>query len=213
MVSNIPLFVFVILGYLLVAAAAALLSKLTRTSEVSRWKSLRLVLFRVPFIDHSRLPRLHLKLMLLFFGLFLFFNLNFLAGTISTEKCTVPTDEIVDSVSKLIRTSKTLAFNDGESELVRTAPAGSFLAKLSGKKNLVLNSSNDLIRMKTNGISNYVIFTNAIIVVFLTNRLSEHARKIGSVAFIKSTDYYERLSVFQMRRSLDEERKRFINGR
>lgn len=87
-------------------------------------------------MDHNRLSRDHLKLLLLFYNLFLFFNLNFLGSSITTEKVSIQTDEIVDSASKLIGSTKTLSFNDGELDLIKTAPEGSFLKRLSGKEYL-----------------------------------------------------------------------------
>lgn len=213
LVSNLPLLAFIIVGYLLIAAFATILPKLTHQNNRTHLKSLKLVLFRAPFMDHSRLPCIALKLVLLFFNIFFFLNLNFLGSSISADKVIVPTQDVVDSSSKLIATSKTLVFNDGELDLVKRAPEGSFLKKLSGKKVLVLENARDLIRMKTEGLQEYVIFTNAIIVVFLANRLSRHAKEIGSVVFIKPIDYYERLSVFQIRRGLEVKSKSFINGR
>lgn len=211
-IENLRLLAFVILGYLLIAVVTTMQPKLIHANCNSRLKSLRLILTRAMLLNQSRLSSVHLRLMFLFFSLFLFFNLNFLAGSITTEKVVVLTNEIVDSPSKLIATSKTVAFGDGESDLVKRAPEGSFLHRLSRKKVLVLDSSKDFIRMKTE-INNHVLFTSTLLVVYLTNLLSKRAKEIGSVAFIESTDYYELLGVFQMRRSLSEESKRFINSR
>ena len=103
-------------------------------------RSLKLVLFRALLIDHHRLPRGHLRLMLLFFNLFMFFNLNFLRGNMKTEKCTVDTEEVVDSTAKLLGTSKVLSIDGVEMDLFRLAPEGSFLKKLSGKNIFEINS-------------------------------------------------------------------------
>ena len=43
--------------------------------------------------------------------------------------------------------------------------------------------------------------------------LSQSAKNDGSTAFMKQVGYYGRLAAFQMRRSLDDKRKRFINSR
>jgi hypothetical protein len=67
--------------------------------------------------------------------------------------------------------------------------------------------------MKAHGIDRFVYFCESAGTIYLMNLLSKHAKPIGAVAFSKSTSYYERLSVWRMRASLDEERKRFINGR
>ena len=77
----------------------------------------------------------------------------------------------------------------------------------------MIDSARKFIDMKANGLNNYVIFTDAHIVFYLIHHLSSHAKEVGYVAFVKSLDYFERLVVFPMRRSLDEKRKRFINDR
>ena len=205
--------VFIILSYLLLAAVTTILPRLISSNRNSPLKSLRFILFHALFMDHQRLPHVHLKLMLLFFGLFLFFNLNFLSGTITTEKCTVPTDEIVDSPSKLIATSIRVAIHFEEVDLLRGAPENSFLRKLSRKTILPVKGLGELSQMKTTGIDNYVIFAVSDALIYFVAFLNEHANEIGAVAYIGSNNYHESLSVFHMRRSLDGARKRFIDSR
>lgn len=212
LIENVHLLIFAILGYLLIAAVVVALPKLVHPNYNSRLKSLKLILTRAMLMDPTRLPSVHLKLMFLFHLFFFFFVLNFLAGSITTEKVVIPTDEICNSPSKLIATSKTVVFGDGEEDIVKGAPTNSFLDKLSKKKILVLDSPRDFVKMQKE-LNNYVFFTNHLLVVFLTRLLSKHANKIGSVAFIDSKDFYERLSVLQMRRGLNKENKRFINSR
>ena len=67
--------------------------------------------------------------------------------------------------------------------------------------------------MKTNGIDRYLMLADEIGIVYFIVLLSQHARNIGAVAFLKPTIYYESLQGSGMRRSLEEERKRFINDR
>ena len=202
LVGNVQLLALIVLGYVLLAAATTILPKLTHANRITRLKSLKLILFRVPFADQSKLPRVHLRLMLLFFSLFLFVNLNLLAGTIKTDKVTVDTDAIVHSASKLLSTPKTLVLHVLELNSMRLAPEGSFLKRLftSKKQLLVVDSFNDLIRMKANGINNHVIFMDSNFVAFFVDFLSRYA---NGVAFFKSTAYYEFLTVYPIRRSLD----------
>lgn len=204
--------IFVILAYLLLAITVAVLPKLVHENCNSRWKSLKLILTRAILKNQDHLTSVHLKLMFLFFNFFIFLILNFLAGSITTDKITVRTEDIVDSPPKLISTSKTVVFGDGEEELVKTAPEGSFLNRLSKKKFLVLDSAKSFVRIQKE-LNNYVLFTSSLFVVYLTNLFSKHAKKIGSVAFIESIDFYERLCVFQIRKDLEKESKRFINSR
>ena len=192
---------------------ATALPRLTHANCNSRLKSLKLILFRVLFMDPNRLPRAHLRRMFLFFNIFLFFNLIFLGANIKTDKLVVSTDEIVDSPAKLLATSKTLPISDKEIDLIRTAPEGSFLERLARKSILVMANTEQLNRIKGQGIDNFVAFADRVSIVYYVFLLAHHASEVNSIAFMKSTDYYERLGVFQMRRSLDEEQKRFINRR
>lgn len=187
-------------------------AKLVHQNGDVRPKILKLVLFQAVFVDHNRLPRIHLKLLFLFFSFFLVFNFNFLRGTIKTEKCTVQTDEIVDSAAKLVDTPKMLVVSLAGSGRLRSAPERSFLNRLSRRKFEVLNTLNELEQMKARGLNQYVIFSAEIGLIYTASLFSQHANDVGSVAFVSPTGYYESLSVFLMRRSLGKEQKEFINS-
>ena len=197
----------------MVAVATTILPESIHANYGTRLKSLKLVLFQTPFLDRSRLPRVHLRLMLLFFSLFLFFNLNFLAGTIKTGKVIVATNEIVDSSSNLLTTPKTLVSYGAPISLLKASPKGSFLERVAGKKFLAIKSLADLATMEANGIDQHVIFTIAPTLLYFMDFLSADAKNAGLIAFMKPTNHYELLCIHQMRRSLDEERKRFIKSR
>ena len=202
----------IVFGFFLVTSAAALLPKLAYANGGTRWRSLKLILFQAPFMNHSQLPRVPLKLVLLFLNLFLFFNLNFLACTIKTEKVTVDTHNIIDSIPKLAENSKTLVFYNRELDLVKQAPDGTFLKKLdTGKNSRAVIGWREIVELRKHELNSYVIFGETNSVIFLINILSTHSKKM--VAFFKAFSYYERLSVFHMRPSLDGKRKQFINAR
>ena len=146
--SNLVLLTFIGLGCLLIAALAAILPRLSYANCSSRLKSLRLVLFSALFTDYKQSPRIHLRLLLLFFGLFLFLNINFISGNVKTDNVTVSTDEIVDSTSRLAATSKTLVVDAQRLDLIKKTPKGSFLEKLSEKKYFRFKGLHVLNRMK-----------------------------------------------------------------
>lgn len=200
------------MAYLLIALAVALLPRLVHENCSSRLKSLKL-LCKALFIDHSQLPSVHLKMIFFCFTLFLFFNLQFLCGAIRTDQVVVPTNEIVDSPVELVDTRKTLVITKIEQDLIMNAPHGSFLKRLQKKFFLIVDrmSVYEIIRGK--GINRFVVFTERVAVFFYLDLLSDHARRIGSVAIAKPMDYYERLGAFQMRRWLNKEKKQFINKR
>ena len=211
LVTNLHLLAFIILGFLLIALMATIFPKLTHENGSSRPKSLKTILFHTLFIDYNQLPRVHLRLLFLSFSLFLLLNLNFLSNSIKTDKVLVPTDEIVDSISKLIKTPKTLAMDANTLSRFKTAPDGSSFKQLSKKDVITVNSLKDLNQMKSTGLHRHVIFSSHTELVYLMSLVSEHARDNGLIAFHKSTDYFETLIAFLMRRNFDEKRKRFIN--
>ena len=215
-ISNLQLFAFIILGYLMIASATAILPKLAHSTGRFRLKNLKLILFKAPFMDHNRLPRIHLKLMFFFFSLFLFFNLNFIGGIIKTDKCTMDSSEIIDSDAKLIGTSKTLLTNFDNDFRIKSAPKNSFLKKLTKNERLVFGKIFvNLLRRGVTKIDDYVIFTEQILMAWVLSLLARWAKTKdkNSVVFLKSTGYYETYCTFSLRRSLDAKRKRLINSR
>lgn len=164
-------------------------------------------------MDPNKLPRVHLKLLFLLFNLFLFFNLNFLRNVITTEKVAVSTDDLVDSKSKLIHTSKTLVIDFREILFFKKEPERSLLKTISAKKFLSFFNSTDFERIRLKGINQYAVFAPISGILHYLEIFSEHAKKIGSIAFSKPVDYHERLVVFEMRRNMKEAIKRFINSR
>lgn len=213
LLNNLWLLAFILLGYLLIAACATILPRLTFANGGSRLKNLKLLLFRALFMNHNRLPRVHLRLMFLFFGLFLFLDLNFFAFTIKTQKVTVDVDEIVESPAKLLKTSKTLIIDAAENHLFFTSPEGTLLKRLSEKKIFKVNSLSDLVSIKSKGINSFVAVCREECIYWVMGFLAKTVNDNGSVVFIKATNYYERLVKYLMRKNLDDERKRFINSR
>ena len=204
----------IIFGFLLIAGLATVLPRLTHAKGGSRLKSLKVIVFRTPFLDPNHLPRVHLRLVFLWFNVFLFLVLNILIGNIQTAKVAVSTDEIeIFSIPKLISTSKTLALGFKELNLIRMAPERSFLKKLSEKKFMIAQRYGELNQMRAKGIENYLVFMGKTSLAHLIALQSHYAHLIGSVAFISPIGYYESLVGFQMRRKLRNEIKRLINSR
>lgn len=209
LITNLWLLAFIGLGFLFLLVATTIL--LTHRDRGSRLQNLKQALLRALFAN--RMPRDHLKLVFIFFSFFIFFNRHFFGATIKTNKIAIPTDEIVDSINKLIDTSKKLVVHAKELSWAKSAPEGSLLQRLSKKDILALDGLSSLDRMKATGIDRFVIFADQTRAAYLLSLLSRHANEIGSYAFSKNSDYYERLETFHMRRSLDPEQKRFINSR
>ena len=213
LVSNFRSLCLIVLGYALVVAVTTILSKLMHENADTRLKRLKRAPFGAVFLDSNRLPSAHQKLIYLFFGLFLFFNLNFLSGTIKTEKISIDTEQIVDSAAKLLDTSRTLVLDYTSSNRVKTAPDGSFLKRLSGKAGPVVNTFSDFKKLTKNEVDRYAFFAVEIAISCIMSVLSQSAKEQDLVAFMKPTPYFESLIAMSMRRDLDDERKRFINSR
>lgn len=211
--SNLHLFGFLVLGYLLMVVTTTILPKLIHENWRSPLRGLKLMLCWAPFIDHGRLPSARLRLMFSFFSLFLFFGLIILGGAMRTEKVNVPTNELVDSRAKLLAVSKTLVVNKFGSELIKMAPTGSFLKKLSTKNIFQLRTLSDVAQVEANGIEHCVIIGPRGTVFYSLQHLSTLARDTGSVGFFKPFTFFEELRSYQMRRGLEEETKKFVKSR
>lgn len=211
-VSNLQLFAYIILGFLLFATTTTICSKLTEHSNVRPFslKSLKRTFLAALFMEHPKVSSVHRRLLWLFFGFFIFFHLNFLSGTIKTEGITVSTDELVDSASKLADTSRVILTSFLGAAIIKRAPKKTFLSKLSEKQFLIAYLR-DLLRVKR--INNYLILTEPISMAFVLNFLYERSNQRDFVVFAKSNSYFEILEGLLMRSSLDEEKKRFINNR
>ena len=211
--NNRLLLTVIFLGYLLVMAVSAAFPGLVY-ANCSPLKNLKLILLRPLFTDAKALPSAPLKLIFVFFGLFIFFNLNFLAGTVKTDKIAIDTDDIVDSREKLAATTKTLVIGWLGANLMKTAPDGSFMKRLSRKQTLLVNNVTDLEKIKSRGVDCCVFFANQVPLAYVMSLLSTPANDVDAVAFAKpGSGHYELLTTLNMRRNLDADRKRFINSR
>lgn len=211
--DNVRLLILILAGYLSVVAVTWIAPKLIR-SNYSRTKSLKLTLFRFFFTDVQRLFSLSYKFtaLVLSFQLFMFFNLNFLSGGIKTSKVVVNTDEIVDSISKLAHTQKTIGTIFDEKDLFVDQPDHSLLHLMSKKKMLFLDVNTDL-ETVVNNIRSYIFFSKEDALLFIFSRLIPLTQSKNLVTFSEPKSYHDSLGFFYMRRSLDQERKKFIHSR
>ena len=90
--KNHKILLIALLGYLAVVLVSLAFPRIIGLGY-DRPKSLKLVLFHIFFLDHTQLPRVSMRLALIFLSvnLFLFFDLLFLTGTIKTEKVIIST--------------------------------------------------------------------------------------------------------------------------
>ena len=211
--NNLNLLLIMLIGYLLIKLSALIFSKLSY--HQSLLKNLKLVLLRAFNINQRASI---IGLLILSLNLFMFFSLTFLRGTIKTDSVIVNTTQLTDSSNKIINNDKTLVIVYYEEIVLSDAPSKSFLKKLYDKKkkeNLIFVirqgfNANNLIKFINQGLTNYLIFADDVTLIFLLSHFSNYSPP-GLISFLKSANYYELLSVFTIRRNLDENKKKLIN--
>lgn len=216
--NHFQLLVIMISGYLSIAVLAFMFPKLIRR-HFNRLKSLKLLIFELPVVHPSRLPRFvpNFALIWLFLNGFflLFFNGNFLLGSIQTDHTVVDTSEIIDSSYKLTNTPKTLIILLDDQKTLSQSPRRSLLRKISEKKAFVLGAkvTEKEMSLVTQGkmLENYFFFHSYTHLLFILSVAAPFASSANLVAFTPFQSYYEICTAFYMRSSLDEQRKRFIH--
>ena len=157
-----------------------------------------------------------LKYILLAFNLFLFVNLSLLSNSIKTEKVVVPTDELIDSVTKFERTRKEPCFfrEENDMEVILNAPSNSFLSRVFKnkikRKSILCHLSKkynatEVDKLREKGLHTYFYFMKRASLLILLSYITKNANNY--LLFKKSTQYYEMQYVIYVRRSLDERRK------
>lgn len=214
--DNFPLLIIILLGYLSIIAITSIAPNLIHQSY-TRIKSLKLTVLRFFFVDLNRLLSISFKftVLVLSFNLFMFFNRNFLSGGIKTSKVVVNTDEIVDSISKLIHTSKTIGTIFDEKELFTEAPDHSFLYKATRRKKLLLLGLkvDEEIHEILENVRSYCFFSKEDRLFFILSTMAPLAQLRNLAVFTEIRTYFELLGFIYLRANLDDERKRFIHFR
>ena len=212
--ENKRLLLVMMSGYLLIILLALAFSKTRIIGNIFR--VLKQVLSSV-FYGVGQYAVRKLALLLLFFSLFMFINKTLLLSSIKTEKCTTNTDEILDSASKLIATPKMLVVNFEEDGTLRRALEQSFLGRLAKKHRFVHNapiSKEQQIALMKQPLDSMFFFSSEIYLCFTLSFFAAFANQGGLIAFVSTRIYSESfLRVFYLRRSLEEEKKRFVHSR
>lgn len=207
--------VIILFGYLLFVATTLVFPKLVHPN-FNAFRSYKLVSIRLFFIDFNRLRRFSGKLAILLCSLnwFIFLNFNFLSGNIKTDSVVVRTDEIIDSLPKVMDTKRTMTIILDELEAFTKASEHSIMGKLNKKKLFVAGYRPEEDQEKLlNSITNYFFFERKIGLNYLMSTIASLSSHLNLVAFMKPTIYYETTDVIAIRRTLDEHKKRFIHQR
>lgn len=158
----------------------------------------------------------------MFLNLFIFLNLNFLCGSIQTDKVIIDSSDIIDTHSKLINTQKMLMIRIDD-ELFAGNSKNSFWTKIYMKKAttnqlwlfkpLMNRKDTENFRDKMNeiGLSSYLFLNKDINLYYSMIILSSFALEKGLVGYLKPKSYAEFLEAFYMRKNLDTFKKRLIH--
>ena len=216
LVQNKRIVMIILSGYLLVIAMAFVFFQTSRPFS-SAFKSLKQVLGQVLFSTGQSSKLYKVAIMLLAFHLFLFILQVLLRSSIKTEKATINTDEMIDSVPKLVSTSKTMVVNFEEEDILKRAIEHSLLGNLAEKRRIVYRAPLSEEKMKElmkERMDSLFFFSSEIYLYFIFSALASIAKQRGLVAFIRSQIYSESfVRVFYLRRGLEEVKKQFIRNR
>ena len=229
----------ILLGYVFITVVTSIALSLIR-KDYSYFKSLKLTLLNAYFIDSKPLLSLSLKfaVLLLSFELFMFFNKNFLGAGIKTSKVVVNTggwtrfqreiftqldynqlfltdflDEVVDSIFKLIHTRKTIGIGFQDTFLTNP-PDHSLAQKLSKKKLQIIGHrmSEDVAEIVKN-LPSFCFLSTELAIYYISSVFVQLSKPKKLVVFSETKSYHDTVSWYLIRRSLDNERKRFIHFR
>ena len=182
-------------------------------------KKSKLVLSKLLFGDYTELGAFSSKIALifLFFNFFLFFLINLLTNFIKTDAVIVNTDEIIDSNEKLLSTPKILFTQQFHIDHYSSFPKSSLLFKLIKRKkeqNQLLtgtrsNARKFLKKIMKGESSFFFILSSKSYVLYSLFLFSVFAK--NKIIFIKPTSYHEIIFVYNMRKKLEKNKKKFIN--
>ena len=215
--NNLSILLFILLGYLTIKLSIFLFLKLSSHKSAGFIKYLKLTLFGVTNFNEALSSTL--SLLFLSLNLFLFFNLNFLSGTIQTESVIVDQTHLIDSIDKIINNDKTIIINFSDEFVLTGAPSNSFFKKLYDRKveqNKIFVVQQDkglemLTEVIEQGLAKYFIFSIDTTLIYIMTVISDYSDK-NVICFLKPTNFYEILTVFAMRKSLDESKKKIIHN-
>lgn len=218
LLTNSKLLFLTLCAYLFIVLVGSLLLRLVH-QRFDRFASLKLALYRTPFLTLNQIFAVSSKfgVLVLSFTLFLFFMRNFLGGCIKTEKTVLRTDELIDSRAKLLATEKTMIIHFDQIEVLAKAPDGSFLKRLYQKERFPFTGEADETNWSllfSQPMDTYFVFSNDVHALFTLAALAPYANSFGMFAFVQPEhSYFENMNAFYLRSSLDMERKKFIHRR
>ena len=206
LIENIRLLVIILIGFI-----STLSAKFTLLKLIKRRFSLYHLL-----TNGTRLGSISFKLgsVTLAFSFFLFFNLNMLTNMIKTEKVTVSTNEFLDSISKLNRTTKPVVtvYTDTMAlfyRLFKKRKRNDDLIAMDYSKNL-----QDFFSMiSKHEFDNHFYFMGEIFYLYFIYYGSLLNRSVDYIVFHKPTIYFETLRTIFYRKNLDKKMKQILNRR
>ena len=214
--ENVNLLSYMLIGYVLLFLFSYIfLRKLFHF--LSPIKKSKLILSKLLYEDATQLRALspEIALIFVFFNLFLFILINLLTNFIKTDALIVNTDEIIDSNEKLLTTKKILLISDFDFLGFSFFPESSLLFKLVKRKKennqyLLITDIEKLkeIIRKFESSSFFILNSKDKLFEYL---LICAAFIKSSIIFRQPTYYHETVYMYEMRKNLQNNKKKFIH--
>ena len=181
-------------------------------------KKSKLILSKLLYGDYTQIRALspEVAIIFLFFNLFLFILISLLTNFIKTDAVIVNTDEIIDSDEKLLSTSKIIFTQYHLLEYFNSFPKNSLLFKLFKRKRednqyitREFNATEIVKIIFTGKSSSLFVFDTKMSVFFSLWGCAMYMK--NPIIFKKHTNYHEIYFIYQMRKKLEKNKKKFIN--
>lgn len=216
--NNINILIFILIAYLFVFLFVFIFSVINFNNQ-NKFKVLKSFLFNLIFSNYKpSFLSSKISLILLGLNIYMFILTTIFRNLIKTDKVVVNTDEFIDSIDKLDKTSKILTFQSYDFDLFNHSSKisifKSFNKRIEEGKFLKLSWNNQIIKnlaLKNDLSSLFFCMKNGQIL--LTLSIMAPLTKSDQFFYMKSKAYYESIQVILIRKNLDDYKKKFINRR
>ena len=181
-------------------------------------KKSKLALSKLLYDDYTQLRAFSSKIafIFLFFNFFLFILINLLTNFIQTDAVILNTDELIDSNEKLLSTPKILLTRGFQLDYLNTFPKSSLLFKLVTRKKenyqyfTPQSNFTKIMKIVKKGESSSFFLFDSKSTVLLHLLMFAKLTK-NPIVFMKPTSYHEVIYGYYMRKTLEKNKKKFIN--
>ena len=214
--ENLNLLSYMLIGYLLLFFFSYIFAK-KFIHFLSPLKKSKLILSKLFYDDSTQLRAFspEIALVFVFFNFFFFLLITLLINFIKTDAVIVNTNEIIDSNEKLLTTNKTLVVDNLDLEYFASLPKNNILSKLVKRKKennqyltvIDMEKLKEIIK-KFKSSSFFILNSKDKVFEYL---LICAAFIKNPIIFRKPTNYHETVYMYEMRKNLQNNKKKFIH--